>query len=688
MLRLRSPFPLYVALVIATAAVIAAGSAWQLRDAVAEPRFWLMAGLAVLADARTFVTPGRRGISVVVSPSLCFTFAILLCWDLGPAIAAQVAASSVVAWRMRYPLWRAALAAAHYTLAFAAAYVVLVIGEPDPFGVVTPTDAVRDVSAVVGAVAAFLMVFGALFVVSARLRVGRSWWSGVRDSLGHRALFTSAMLLISPVFAVAAHVSAAFVPLVFVPLYAVERMARLSVERDRVARLDPLTGLANRGGLQASFDEMRGSMAVRTQPPRHVALMLLDLDRFKHVNDALGHHVGDRLLIAVAERLRATVPPGAVVARLGGDEFAIIAGDGLGRGTDTAVALKVAERVIAALDGPVELDGLQVDVAGSIGIAVYPDDGDDFATLMRHADVAMYDAKQRGDAIAFYSPESDHNSPERLALLTDFRRALEAQDRDQVVLHYQPQVSLCTGEVVGVEALLRWRHPTRGPVNPEYLLRVAEQTPVMQLLTTRVIDDVVAQVAEWDRQGVRLRASLNVSIRDLHTEEIVQRLGRRIAQHGVQPEQIQLEITEGALMADPGRVLATIGRISALGVAVSLDDFGTGYSSLLHLRRLPLTEVKVDRSFVAGMAHNSDDAAIVRSTVELARALGLRVVAEGVENEYTYRLLKETGCSVAQGWYSARPMPAEEIPGWLSRHRATVAAPAAPGVRAVPAESQ
>jgi EAL domain-containing protein (putative c-di-GMP-specific phosphodiesterase class I) len=318
---------------------------------------------------------------------------------------------------------------------------------------------------------------------------------------------------------------------------------------------------------------------------------------------------------------------------------------------------------------PVVLDGMSLDVSGSIGIAVYPTHGEDFETLLRHADVAMYDAKLRGDALAVYAPEVDHNSADRLSLLADLRRALEDNDSDEVAFYYQPQVEMGTGEVVGVEALLRWHHPIRGLIDPEELIRVAEHSGVMRMLTMRVIDDVVAQLAKWRANGLHLRAAINVSVRDLHTGEIADRLADQLVHHGVGADQVQLEITESALMADPRRVLATLQRLDKLGVALSLDDFGTGYSSMQHLRRLPLSEVKIDRSFVLGMAHDADDEAIVRSMIELANALGLRVVAEGVEDDRTRRLLLADGCHVAQGWYYARPMPADELAGWLARYR-------------------
>jgi predicted signal transduction protein with EAL and GGDEF domain len=311
-------------------------------------------------------------------------------------------------------------------------------------------------------------------------------------------------------------------------------------------------------------------------------------------------------------------------------------------------------------------------VGGSIGIALYPDHGEDFAALLRRADVAMYDAKHSSAGVAVYTPESDHHSAERLGLLADLRRALETPGCDEVTMYYQPQIDIHTGAVVGVEALLRWHHPRRGMVDPGELIRVAEHTAVMSVLTRRVVDDVLEQVAKWAAAGISLRASLNVSVRDLHSTEIAEQIIDRLQRYGVPPHQVQLEITEGALMADPRRVLDTIGQLDRIGVAIALDDFGTGYSSMQHLRRLPLTEVKIDRSFVLGMADDPDDAAIVRSIIELAGALGLRVVAEGVEEESVWRALHAAGCHVAQGWFHARPMPPDALVGWLARYRPVV----------------
>ncbi|HEY6594371.1 MAG TPA: EAL domain-containing protein [Asanoa sp.] len=671
------PFLSFVGLVISAATVLCAGPLARVPSQLGDlpASFWAMAVLAVVCDARPFTPPGRRQTSAVF-PSICFTFAIMLAWGVGPAIAVQAAAVVVSAWRMHHAPWRALFNIGQYALALSAAHAVTMLADEHSF-VAGGRPAWTDVAVVAAAAAAWFAVKYGTVTIAVRLHSGGHWWAIFRSGVAFELVSTGSLLLLAPVLAGAAHTSAALIPLVLVPLFAVYRMARLSSEQEQIARLDPLTGLANRKALIVEVHDQAAAHADRAASgaaDRHLALLLLDLDHFKHVNESLGHAVGDQLLVEVSSRVCAAVRPSDVVARLGGDEFAILAA----RLTSADEARDIAERVIAALGDPVALDGLPIDVAGSIGIALYPDHGDDFATLMRHADVAMYDAKHRGDAVAVYAPESDHNSPERLSLLGDLRRALDSEGTrpderinpaGEVAMYYQPQIAIDTGEVVGVEALLRWRHPRRGMVDPEELIRVAEQSAVMRLLTRRVVDDVVEQLAKWEATGVRLRAAINVSVRDLQTGEIADQITDRLSRYGVDPGQLQLEITESALMADQRRVLVTISRLARIGIAIALDDFGTGYSSMQHLRRLPLTEVKVDRSFVLGMATDTDDAAIVRSVIELAGALGLRVVAEGVEDERTWRLLHTIGCDVAQGWFYARPMPAEELVDWLARYR-------------------
>ncbi|WP_213454194.1 putative bifunctional diguanylate cyclase/phosphodiesterase [Rhizomonospora bruguierae] len=652
------------ALAVAAVAVPLAGLPARLPELPVA--WWVMAGLAVAAGARP-LAPQGRGLGSPIYPSICFSFAIMLGWGLGPAVAVQAVAVAVGALRLRQPAWQVGLAVAQYELALAAAALVvglarhgeLAFGGQPRWSAVTVT---------VAAAGAWFAVRYGLDAAGARLRLGPAAGAADARALLFEAICAGALLLLGPVLLAAAAASWALIPLVLLPLYAVHRMVRASVDHEQLARMDPLTGLANRKALLAEVADQAAAHATRAADgaaERRMALLLLDLDQFKHVNDALGHAVGDRLLVEVGQRLVHTVGDAAAVARLGGDEFAVLV-PGL---VDADDARAAAGRVALALAEPVWLDGLPLDVGAAIGVALYPEHGDDFATLMRHADVAMYDAKSRGATVSVYAPESDHNSPERLSLLADLRRALETPGSDEITMYYQPQVALETGEVVGVEALLRWHHPRRGRVNPEELIRAAEHTAVMRLLTHRVLDDVVEQMAKWAASGVRLRASLNVSVRDLHTGELADRVADRLARYGVPAALLQLEITEGALMADPRRVLATIARLDRIGVGIALDDFGTGYSSLQHLRRLPVTEVKVDRSFVLGMVQDADDAAIVTSTIELARALGLRVVAEGVEDEATWRRLREARCHAAQGWFFGRPMPGDELIGWLARYR-------------------
>jgi diguanylate cyclase (GGDEF)-like protein len=665
------PFFVLVATVIATGAALVAVPAAQLPGQVGAlpAAFWLMAAIAAVADARPFTPPGRRQ-TLAVFPSVCLTFGIMLAWGVGPAIAVQAVAVAVASWRMRHAAWRAVFNVGQYALALGAADLVLRLGGLRPYPYAGGLTVAGAAVVVVAAVTWFVVKYGSV-TFALRLRFGGQWWPRFTRALAWESAAYGALLLLSPVLVAAAATSPALLLPSVVPLYAVYRMARLAEDQAELARRDPLTGLRNRPAMVGALAEqmvVHADLAARGEPDSRLALLLLDLDQFKDVNDALGHETGDRLLFEVAQRLRAMVADCELVARLGGDEFAVL----VPRLTGLADARARAGEIAAELAQPVRLDGLPLEVNASIGVAVYPEHGEDAATLMRRADVAMYHAKQLAASVAVYAPESDHHSPQRLALVADLRAALSSPGTggaDGLALYYQPQVAIDTGEVVGVEALLRWRHPTLGPIAPADVIRAAEHTAVMRLLTLRIVDEVVEQVAKWAAAGVHLRASLNVSIRDLHTGEVAERLRDQLRRFGVPPGQLQVEITEGALMADPRRVLATVAALDRLGVALSLDDFGTGYSSLQHLRRLPLAEVKVDRSFVVGMADDADDAAIVGSIVELAGALGLRVVAEGVEDEPTWRQLVATGCHIAQGWFYARPMPGEELLPWLARYR-------------------
>ncbi|MEU7901843.1 EAL domain-containing protein [Actinoplanes sp. NPDC049118] len=637
--------------------------------------FWVMAVLALAVDARPYVVADRRAGSMI-PPSICFTFGIVFAWGFVPAVAVQLAAVAVAGVRMRQPARRVLHLALQHAVALAGAAAVAAFAGLH-FGAEPGWD---DALLTVAAAAVWILFRHGIDAVIAR-------WSaaGRRRRVlrwGPELFATSALLLLGPVVLAAAQVGLVLVPLVLLALHAVHHMVRSTGECERASRVDALTGLPNRRALQTSVVEWVAGGSHRHE--WRLALFLLDLDRFRTVNDALGHTTGDRLLVEVARRLAAAVPAHDLVVRLGGDEFAVLAK----RVDGPASARRLAGHLAEAFVRPFVLDGLVIDVSASIGIALQPDRGGDGAALLRQAEAAMYDAKERGDQVAVYARDAGQHPPD-LTLLADLRRAVQAEPgtdpaADGITLYYQPQIAIATGEIVGVEALLRWRHPVRGMVGPEELLRVAEQTPVMRLLTSRVLREVIAQVAAWHAAGQALRASVNVSVRDLHAADIAEEIDGLLHRYAVPADLLQLEITESALMADPHRVLNTITRLDRMGVAISLDDFGTGYSSLQHLRRLPLSEVKVDRSFVLGMATDRGDAAIVRSVTALADSLGLRVVAEGVEDERTWRLLASVGCHAAQGWFHARPMPAPDLAEWLIRYR-PLRPGREPGALAVPA---
>jgi diguanylate cyclase (GGDEF)-like protein len=628
---------------------------------------WLIIGLAVLVDVRPFA--GRtRGATVLAS--LTFTFALLLGWGLAVAVAAQVLAGIAAAIRVRAPAWPTAYDVARSVLAFAAAAVVIAAA-----GVPWLTD--DDVAnrprwehllAILLAGVVWYAVNAVLATFPAAVAQDRGWLQTLQDGLRRNSRAVAGLLALAPLVIISGNVNPLFIPLVLVPLLIVGQLTRDRIEEARKASTDELTGLPNR---KALYSQMRaharayGERLRRSRngaDSRRMALLLLDIDQFRQVNGALGHVVGDRLLIAVADRLRSAIGPDGLVCRLGGDEFSVLAP----RLADEEAAAVLARRAADAFIEPVALDGLPLDVTAAIGVAIYPDHGTDVITLLRHAETAMYDAKERSATYALYTPEAEQHSPERLELLADLRRALDSGS-DELQLHFQPQVDLATGHVSGAESLLRWSHPERGFVSPDTVIKIAEHTALMRRITARVLQDAVSQLAAWRAAGLDLRLSVNVSARDLHRGEFVEELAGLLAERGVPPNQLQLEITEGALLADQRRAMLTLHRLDKLGIALSLDDFGTGYSSMQHLRRMPLAEVKIDKSFVLGMTSNPDDEAIVGTVIDLGGRLGLRVVAEGVEDDETRRLLLELGCEVGQGWYFARPMPAEAFVAWLGR---------------------
>ena len=429
-----------------------------------------------------------------------------------------------------------------------------------------------------------------------------------------------------------------------------------------MALQDALTGLPNR----ALFNErLQQAIGVARRQDHPVSVMLIDLNRFKEVNDTLGHHVGDMLLCEVARRLRAALTRASdTAARLGGDEFAVL----LPAATAT-MAQATAHKILQAFEAPVVLDGRQLDVGGSIGIATFPEHGDELYVLMSRADAAMYVAKRKRLGCAIYEPrfsaEPDHHS--RLSLNGELRQAVE---RDEFVLYYQPRLELASGRISGVEALVRWQHPSRGFVPPDEFIPFAEQTGAIGEISRWVIDRAFEQGARWHAAGRALDVSINLSVRDLLAPELPERIAALLQRHAASPGRFCLEITESAIIDDPARALETVAHLHEMGFSLSIDDFGTGYSSLAQLKRLPVAELKIDKSFVMDMARDPDDMTIVRSMIDLAHNMGLKVVAEGVETVEVLELLGHMGCDFIQGYYICEPLPGEQLEIWLARHSA------------------
>jgi diguanylate cyclase (GGDEF)-like protein len=431
-----------------------------------------------------------------------------------------------------------------------------------------------------------------------------------------------------------------------------ERLRGQVAEQRHQARHDALTGLPNRVHLH----ERMTALLAEGAP---FAVLLLDLDRFKDVNDTLGHAAGDQLLVLVADRLATSGPQAAFLSRLGGDEFVLLVP------APTRTDAQAAARLVrAALSDTLLVGAVTVTVDASVGIALAPQDGLDYSALLRRADIAMYAAKNDGTGVEIYSSAIDEHTTERLALATELRAAVAGGG---LTVAYQPKVDLPLGCIVGVEALARWSHPARGFVPPDEFIPMAERTGLIADLTAYVLDTALEQCAEWRRDGLELGVAVNVSPRVLHAPSFEMNLVAALARHGVPASALTLEVTESSLMADVARTIGVLQRLRGVGVHLSIDDLGTGYSSLAYLKRLPVDEIKLDKSFVLGMAQDPDDEAIVEAIVAVGHRLRMRVVAEGVEDAATYDLLRGLGCDVAQGYHMSRPLPAGEVMACVAR---------------------
>ena len=441
------------------------------------------------------------------------------------------------------------------------------------------------------------------------------------------------------------------------------QLAAIAIERDQAeedarhqALHDPLTGLPNRTLLG---DRLAQALTAARRGRHVVALLLVDLDRFKAINDTLGHEAGDEVLCHVAQRLQEQLRDTDTVARMGGDEFALVLPELL----VVEDAEHVARKLLAALTGLLDLNGVTVQLGASVGIAAYPLHGDDAAALFRRTDVAMYRAKRLGGGYAVYDAETDVDNLQRAGLAAELRLAIET---DQLVLHYQPQIDLQTGRLVGVESLVRWRHPARGLMAPDLFIPLAENTGLIKSLSWWVLRAALADCSRWQQHVPELSVAVNCSAHILHDRELLSVIDAGLLAGDLSPHQLQLEITESSVTADPEGALQAITRLDGAGVSFVIDDFGTGYSSLSYLKRFPVRSIKIDKSFVRDMGSDERDASIVRSAIDLAHGLGLSVIAEGVETAQSCDQLTDLGCDCAQGFYLARPMPGPELTEWLT----------------------
>ncbi len=668
--RIGSPLWIYLTAVTGAGcaalalAMVKLGTA-GLTTLLSQPLLPAIAVLSVIGELRPIVTPGKsRPDSGDASVTFCF--AALLYWGFPVAALVRLVTSGVTAVVGRRAVFRAAFNTAQYTLSLGAAWLVLLAAGIHPRPLQPWEPAGRELGALGLAALAYFVVNFLLVSVAVAVHSRAPVLATLRKELPYQAFVNLVLLSAAPLVVVVMGRSVLLVLLFLLPLMAIYANAAISLKREHEALHDELTGLPNRAFLLKRTSE---ALAEASRTGSRVGFLLLDLDRFKVVNDTLGHPVGDRVLKVIAHRLAHSVRPGDLVARLGGDEFAVL----LPAAKPGSTAREVALRLRTALAEEIGLEGMTFQIESSVGIAFYPEDAPGVELLVQRADVAMYLAKERQTGVETYSSGADRHSVARLSLLGDLRRGLV---RGELELRYQPKVFLREGGTCGMEALLRWRHPQRGLLLPGEFLPAAEQSPLMTELTAFVVEAALAQAAQWRRDGLLVPVCLNLAARDLLDSGLADVISTALVRYGLEPGDLILEINEGVLAGEPAQAMATVGALAALGVSISLDDFGTASSSLVRLKRLPVSEVKVDASFITRLFDTADNELIVRSLVGLVRALGIRSVAEGVETAEVAAALTAMGCDAAQGWCFSRPLEPGAATQWLASHQ-----PAGPGGR-------
>ena len=654
--------PLVPAAVLYAGAVAVAGAAvlaltvWRQPPAAGwDPTLlwpcYLLAAVLLAGELRPLLVPRGDGEADRVTVSSTSALALVFCGPLVLVLVVQAVAVLVDDVRRRDPL-RAAFNAGHYLLALAAARGVFCLLTQAPL--FAPRTLVRPdhlFAAVVSGSVFFAIGSGAA-AIAVSLLARRRLLEVLAADLREHGFAALVLLGLAPVTALVTTVAPLMLPLLVLPLVAVHRTASLAARRQHEALHDSLTGLPNR----VLFQRVVAAGLTGTEGGR-LGVLVLDLDHFRDVNDSLGHQLGDDVLLEVSGRLLAVLPEGAVPARLGGDEFGVLL-----PGASREDVCDVARRVTARLREPVVIGGVRIGVRGSIGIAVAPEHARDVETLLRRADIAQHRAKHARDDVEVYRDEIDRATTLRLGLLGDLHEAVDNEEFDMV---FQPQVDGRDGTVVAVEALMRWRHPDHGPIAPEVFIPLAENTGLINQMSRRGIESALTTLALLRAAGHRLSLSVNVSARQLSDLDLPRWISRAMLAVGVPPAKLTIEVTESTITADPQRAMQVLHELRGIGVRLSVDDFGTGYSSLSHLRRLQPDELKVDQSFVTQMCADENSAVIVRSTVDLGHALGLTVVAEGVEDRSTYDALTVLGCDRLQGFHIAGPMTGAALKAWL-----------------------
>ena len=654
-----SPLTLYVGAVAAVGVVVLVATLHgvDLADVArsAPTPVWLLAVGLVLGELTPI--PVARGDDETSDVTMSTTFALALVVT-GPFALLLVLHSLAVAAddiRTRRSPVKMAFNCGQYAISLVAARAAFCAITGHDFLAPYTGLVAHDLTAALVAGFTFIMLNNGMVAVVVAMATGQPVLSMLRDDLAFKLETSSVLLGLAPVAAVLAQTSGWLVPLLALPVLAVRRSAALAVARQSQAMRDALTGLGNREHFFSRAERML-AMCERNRQP--FAVLMIDLDHFKDINDTLGHQVGDRVIQAVGRRIVHAGGIAGCVARLGGDEFAVALPS-----LDADQAIEVAEGLLVDIMRPLQISGTRMVIQASVGIAMF--EGDlDVTMLMQRADIALYEAKRDRARWCLFDPAATPSTPERLGLLADLRDAI---DERQISVHFQPQVALVGGRIFGAEALARWDHPTRGSVAPEEFIALAEHAGLIDQVTDIVLEESLEALASWNSMGFDARVSVNISARQLADLSLPERLQAALARHGVAAGQLTAEVTEGSIMGDPRRAAQVLQELRQTGIRIAVDDFGTGYSSLAYLQRLDLDELKIDRSFVQSMKAVSRDDVLVRSIIELAHNLGLSVVAEGVESAAQVERLRELNCDAAQGYHLGRPMDREMMTAWMRR---------------------